>query len=228
MTRWPTFLVLGPAGAGGSRLARGLRGLPGTCVAAGEVGFFSVHWDRGPSWYASWFEDCSDEHIAVGEYSSSYVRASEAPRVAARIDGFLDDVRLVAAVRHPVARAREVFDTLRSSGRLDERDTFDGLLHDDGDRLALRAGGRYSHWLRPYRERFADRLLVVAAERMATDVHAAERVLGHVGLPTDFAGRLQQSVDWPAPGQEHTTGVFDEELAVLADEFDLDLTGGAA
>lgn len=227
MTRFPTLLVLSPAGAGGKQVADGLRSLPGVCLPEQEIGFFSVHWDRGPKWYASWFNNCGEHDFALGEHSSSYVRASQAAVVAARIDGFLEDVRLVAVVRHPWARAREVFRARQSSGRVDESATFERLLHHVDDPLGLRAGGMYSQWLRPFRDRFGDRLLTMSSSRGARNADSTESLLRHLGLPIDLTARLMAAIEWRPSNEGPTTGVFDGELDVLASEFGIDLIDGA-
>lgn len=222
MTTWPTFLVLSPSGGGGEQLAGALRTLPGVCMPEPDIGFFSTEWDRGATWYAARFDACGGA-LAVGEFSRSYVRGSTAPTVAARIDGFLEDVRLVGVVRHPAVRARAMFDQLREAGRMDEGVTFERALEDEEDRWGLRAGSHYSHWLVPYTQRFGRRLLALPIDGQPAST-LAETVLDHLGLPLDLAPKLQSAlrglhVDPPWHG-----AVFDDELEALASRFSLTFT----
>lgn len=228
MSPLPTFVILSPQGAGGNRVAAGLRTLPGTFVPRQEIGFFSNQWDRGAQWYASWFRDAAPDAIAVGEHSTSYVHPRGCEVAAARIDGFLEGVKLVAVVRHPAARAREVFDAMRRAGRLDERDTFESLVHDKQDVHGLRTGGRYTQWLLPYHERFGSRLLVVSMDRMRSDPTNVEAVVTHLGLPRELVDGLVTGIDWPSPRHDLPTDLFVDEVEQLAATFGVDVTTGVA
>ncbi len=103
MARLPSFIVCGAQRAGTTALHHYLRSHPQVYMPkAKETHFFDKHYWRGLEWYARFFKDAGEEHVAVGEATPSYMYIEEA---ALRIKRILPRVKLVVLLRHPVDRA---------------------------------------------------------------------------------------------------------------------------
>lgn len=121
------------------------------------------------------------------------------PGTASRLDEALLDVRLIAVLRDPVARARSAFGYQRLR-MFEPLDDFSAALIAEDDRVGkgwspiwhYRRAGAYGAQLEPFLERFGDRLLVVFAEDMRRD-------------PAEFRRRLGDFLDLD-PAQLPTTG----------------------
>lgn len=122
----PDFIVIGAMKAGTTTLFRRLGGVPGIDLpSVKEPHFFSRSWDMGESWYRSVFADCEG---ITGEASVSYSDARDAAIVAERIANVLPEVRLIYALRDPVARLRSHYRHQVLRGR--ERRAFDEAVVD--------------------------------------------------------------------------------------------------
>jgi hypothetical protein len=95
----PDFLIVGAAKSGTTSLAINLNLHPGIYIPAGEVHYFTKHWDRGPQWYLSHF---NQRGKVQGEKSPTYLYYLECHQ---RMQRFLPEAKLVVLLRDPVARA---------------------------------------------------------------------------------------------------------------------------
>jgi hypothetical protein len=131
----PTFLIIGAAKSGTTSLALYLEAHPEVYVASRkEVRFFDRHWAEGVPWYEEHFRAAGDARV-VGEGSPSYFHD---PQVPARVAETLPDVRLVALLRDPVARALSAYHFAVGLGR-EQRDLQTALE----DELAGRDSGSF-------------------------------------------------------------------------------------
>jgi hypothetical protein len=106
--------VIGAQKAGTTALYAYLRWPPGiTGPSWKEVSFFDRHWWRGESWYRGQFPLRSGGRL-VGEASPSYLFHPLAPE---RVRSVVPDVKLVALVRDPVARAYSQYQHEAALGR---------------------------------------------------------------------------------------------------------------
>ncbi|MDQ6935124.1 MAG: sulfotransferase domain-containing protein [Actinomycetota bacterium] len=105
-SRWratPGVLVVGAQRCGTTTLFRLLSGHPALArpTLSKGIGYFDLHYDRGPAWYAGHFPIRRDGKTAF-ENSGYYLFHPLAPE---RIAGDLPEVRVIAMVRDPVERA---------------------------------------------------------------------------------------------------------------------------
>jgi hypothetical protein len=126
----PDFLVIGAQKAGTTALYAYLRWHPGiTGPSWKEVSFFDRHWWRGEAWYRGHFPLRAGGRL-VGEASPSYLFHPLAPE---RVRGLVPDVRLVALLRDPVARAYSQYQHEVALGR--EPLSFEEALAAEHDRV---------------------------------------------------------------------------------------------
>lgn len=207
----PDFLVIGAAKAGTTSLYYYLTQSPDVRRAdRKEVHFFDHHYGRGESWYRTWFPlDEVGRDWVTGEASPYYLLH---PAVPARVARLLPDVRLVALLRHPVARAYSQFQHSRSLG-VEPEESFERALDLEAERTdrawgelersdapetpAERAStrplrvfsyvrrGKYAPQLRRWLDVFPpDTLLVLTAEELfAEPATVLGEVRRHLGLP---------------------------------------------
>ncbi len=187
----PDFLVIGAPKSGTTTLADWLAVHPDVFVAAGkEVRFFNLHHDRGEDWYRSCFAAATPGQRR-GEATPAYLYLDVA---LDRIRALVPDVRLVAILREPVARAwshywfnrgmgieprsfTRALDAERAGPPL-ERATSRDLVH------AYLGLGRYADRLDAVDARFAaDQLLVVLADDLRRDpADTFATVCRHIGV----------------------------------------------
>ncbi len=220
----PDFVVIGAAKAGTSSLFEYLCTHPSVARPwTKEVRYFAYHCERGVGWYRSHFptqvELDGTAHAGVGrtltgEASPSYFSH---PVVPERMAALLPDVRLVALLREPVARAvsayhfevrmgtetrpierafAECFEQTRRIDALEEWDDPEGFRR-FGDYVGR---GEYApalaRWLRCFDR---SQLLIVESDRLTRQGREFARVLDHVGLPA-----------WqPSEFVEHNSGFYE-------------------
>ena len=165
----PDFLVLGAQKAGTTSLGVFLHAHPDVFwTPRPELHFFDRDYDRGLSWYRSWFarrsaieahERQTGRPARVGEKTPSYVVLPDGPtRVAAALPG----VKLVVSLRDPVSRAYSQWSMNMRTGR--ETLSFADALEAEPERLAavdLRAsvsGTPYLEHGYAMRSRYAEQL----------------------------------------------------------------------
>jgi hypothetical protein len=200
--RLPDFLVIGAQRAGSTSLFAQLCEHPGVAAPSHkEIHYFDNQSVRGLRWYRSHFPPAAAARGRItGEASPYYLFHPAAP---ARVAEALPDVRLIALLRDPVARAH-------SHHQLSVRDGheplgFEEALRAEPERLAgedarLRtdrayrshahrhqsyaARGLYAEQLRRWHEHVSpERLLVVLSEELFADpARTTAGVLGFLGL----------------------------------------------
>jgi hypothetical protein len=185
-SRLPTFLIVGAQKAATRWLRDNLAAHPDVSVHRRELEFFTHNYDRGLEWYRETL-DAPPGVTAVGEGTPGYLMWVNRPDiVAARIDGALPDVRLVALLRDPVERAVSAYVHHSRMGRLDDAPPLADLLatiDPETDRLGLISGGWYGRSLAPYVRRFGERLLVLLHEDVRSAPTALyRRVCEHIGV----------------------------------------------
>jgi len=209
----PSFVLLGAPRAATTALHHWLGQHPDVCVSRPkETQFFTLHADRGPEFYATFFAHYDGE-AAVGESTPGYLTM---PYVAPRIAELLPKARLLAVLREPVAQVISSYAKMRALGverrPIDEalRAQFDRPLPDDAEAemlwrelMALSESGtestispylltgRYLDALRRFGECFpAEQITVLLHDDIVADQPAAlRRICGAVGVSYERAGR---------------------------------------
>lgn len=205
----PDFLVVGTARGGTTSLHAYLSAHPLVVPARRkEVHFFCHHYEQGLSWYRRHFPGplarggVRARHrgrLRTGEATPCYLSD---PAVPDRVAATLPDVRLIALLRDPVARAYSVYHHFLRRGR--ETLPFDQVVGRELDLLRSAAAspgapdrlgpdgrpsilgtGLYAEQLERWLARVPpERLLVVCSEELfAAPAAAYARVLAFLGLP---------------------------------------------
>ncbi len=209
----PDFLLIGAQKAGTTSLGRFLHEHPDIFwVPRVEMHYFDRDYDRGLSWYRSWFDRRSvieaHEHqtgrpARVGEKTPAYLALPEGP---ARVAADLPDVRLVVALRDPVRRAYSQWSMNTRTGR--ERLSFVDALDAEPERLAgvdlsaRLSGTAYLEHGYAMRSRYADhlarwlahfdrsQLFVFRSEDLYADPSTwTARLLDHIGVDASVVDR---------------------------------------
>lgn len=179
----PNFLGIGAPRAGTTWLHELLDSHPDvfTPTVRKEINFFDHYFDRGVDWYERFFPSAeqSAEYRAIGEISPQYLEREECPE---RIFATLPDVKLIAILRHPVARAHSQY------GLFVQRRNYKGCFEDF---LAAKPRslerGFYGRNLKRYL-RFFDRaqILVLVFEQAVRDIDATkQRLADFLGIAVD-------------------------------------------
>jgi hypothetical protein len=186
--------------------------------------YFDLHYDRGEAWYRGHFPTSAARTLharrhghrpLLGEASPYYMFH---PAAAARIHETAPQVRLIALLREPVARAYSNYWDRVATGH-EELPSFEealaaedarlasvtadslsppGAYSYDHDHHAYLARGRYAEQLQPYLDLFGrDRMLVLPAEDMfRTPQGTFDRVQTFLGLrlqPVTLTPRNQRT-----------------------------------
>jgi len=213
MTAWsrplPDFLIIGSQKAGTTSLAAYLEDHPDVFwPRRRELHFFDWSYERGLWWYRAWFERrsvllaherASGRPSRVGEKTPDYFVIPEGP---ARVKASLPAVRLIVALRDPVARAYSHWSMNVRQGS--ETLSFEEAIAAEDDRLAtVDYSGRLrgTHYLKHgyvMRGRYADhlerwlavfdpsQLLVYRSEDLYADPERwMPRILEHIGIDSE-------------------------------------------
>jgi uncharacterized protein (TIGR03086 family) len=190
----PTFLIIGAQKSGTRWLRVNLGRHPDVYTAPAETMFFHSPERfnaRGLEWYRAQFAGWNGEPI-IGEATPGYMMWRHRPRrVAKRIAEVVPEARVIAILRNPVDRADSAMAHFVSRGRLPPDSNLLQLVRrtpPERDTFGLVAGGWYAASLKPYRELFGDRLLVLLHDDITNDPRRVyERALAHIGASTDYA-----------------------------------------
>ena len=186
----PTFVIIG-AQKSATRWLRTNLGLhPEVFTAPEEPAFFDVHFEQGADHYRRSFQGWSGEHV-VGEATPGYMIWRRRPRlVAERMAATVPHARLLAVLRDPVDRAYSAFFHHMKHGRIPPEADFMTTVRarpPEEDRLCLVSGGWYARSLRPFGNRFGDRLQVLLYDDVRRDPGTVyERALRHLGVEPSF------------------------------------------
>ena len=177
----PNFVGIGVPRGGSTWLHALLETHPDAYVPSKrkEIHYWDNEFERGESWYASFFPDEAGSLVAVGEVTPHYLYSEAA---AERLRASETVRRLVCTLRSPVERMFSHY-TLRL--RVDNyRGTFREFANDYPNSIDWSCYGRH---LGRYRTRFGeDELLILIHERMFVDVDTTRRAIAaHLGLDPD-------------------------------------------
>ena len=203
----PSFLVIGAQRSGSTSLFRYLAMHP--CILLPlrkEVHYFDFQYEKGPGWYLAHFpgvqRHLTGRHPIITFEASPYYMVH--PLAPERIKAFNPDMKLVAILRDPVARALSHYH--HESRRGVETLSFEDAIALEPERLrgAVRPlkqaphyysyhhhhfsyldRGRYAHHLEAWLEHFPRRrLLVLRSEELFKDASSvANKVFDFLGLP---------------------------------------------
>jgi|1186.fasta_scaffold11210_2 hypothetical protein len=208
----PDFAIVGAQRCGTSSLHACLAGHPAVAMTRiKEVRYFDIHHGMSPRWYRGHFPPAAEMALRsrragaparAGEASPDYIFY---PHVPARMAELVPDVRLVAMLRDPVARAYSHYqhesalgwetrpvDEAFAADRLAEieaavrrMEADPALLDHDFQHGSYVARGRYAEQLERWFAAFPrDQLLVIASEEFYADPPAVvRRVTDFLGVP---------------------------------------------
>lgn len=124
--RLPNFLIIGAPRCGTTSLSSYLSDHPDVFIATQkEVHYFDYNYKRGVDWYRAQFDRVGEERL-VGEASPRYMFDELAMQ---RMAALMPDIRLVAILREPVARAYSMYWFRR--GLLGEEQSFEDAIEEE-------------------------------------------------------------------------------------------------
>ena len=248
----PQLLILGAQRGGTTSLYKWLTGHPQVQMPLDkEIQFFSVEWHRGTDWYRSHFGPLGDHRLNF-EASPYYLYHPTAP---VRVATTLPDVKMVALLREPVARAWSHYHHNVRLGL--ESLSFTDAIAAEPERLVgeterLQADptavsfahrhhsyldrSRYGPQVARWREAAGDRLVVLRSEQLFDEPHRTfQRLLELLELdpwrPPDYERASRRTAPTPPmPGRlraELSVG-FRQSADLLRRYVDFDPTRWAA
>jgi len=160
--KFPNFLGIGAMRSGTSWLYQVLKSHPEIFMPnhVKELHFFDKYYDRGISWYRSFFSLNGAVYKAGGEITPMYLYNKDVP---ARVQKHLPNTKFIVLLRNPVQRAYSHFRMAFFEGRTRARSFSDFIKNDPTafDR------GLYAAQLRRWFEYFpADRFLILISDEV--------------------------------------------------------------
>lgn len=198
----PTFLGLGAQKCATSWIHKVLEDHPQVFVSEPkELDFFTHHFNRGYTWYEHHFEG-EGTAKAIGEISPSYWCDPLAPE---RVHRYRDDIRLIVALRDPIARAfSNHLHEIRKGFYHGENLLFEsGLKSNPMYVFQSRYGTHLARWLEVFPR---DRILILVQEEIETDpTTACRRLYSFIGVDPEHRSeflfrRSHESVGARHPG----------------------------
>ncbi len=144
----PDFLIIGAQKAGSTSVYNQLRQHPQVFLPdKKEIGYFSRKFHYGLDYYQEYFAPAKEGQIK-GEATPDYLHF---PNMAERIHETLPNVKIIAILREPIARAYSAFCMQLRKGAEPRDTTFLDAVNKSPEYLDF---GRYANLLTPYYERF--------------------------------------------------------------------------
>ena len=132
--RLPDFVVIGGIRCGTSSIFNYLAAHQEVAVSTRkELHYFDRHYDRGSSWYRSWFPARWEGARLTGEATPSYLMNLDAPERAYET---IPDAKFVVMLRDPVDRAISHFNLRMQKGH-EECATLAEALEDESNRVGI-------------------------------------------------------------------------------------------
>lgn len=183
----PKFMVIGAVKAATTWIKAQLQANPGIYLPDPEPHFFSREFDSGLDHYLRMFTEAPPGTL-VGEKSADYLAD---PQVPGRIAGLLPEVRLVAQLRDPVARAYSDYKMLFRRGEATGMPG-DYLAKPDSPHPRFLNDGLYGSHLKRWLDWFPrDALLIFLFEDVTTNSRdVVEKVSRHIGIEPVFDPKL--------------------------------------
>lgn len=153
-----------------------------------ELNFFSYYFDRGYQWYDAHFRDL-DRFVSRCENSPSYFYD---PRTAERVWAYNKDMKVIALLRDPIARAYSNHLHEIIKGHISRQSFEKGLL---GNPAYIDQGRYHTHLKRWFDTFGRDQVLVLIAEEIFADpVGAASQLYSFVGVDTNFVSSVASEI----------------------------------
>lgn len=102
MNKRPDFIIIGTQGGGTSTLKKYLTSHPKIRMAASEVHYFDVKYQKGLEWYMKKLPNNEEGKYKIGEKSPYYMFH---PKIAERIKKVFPETKIIMILRNPVDRA---------------------------------------------------------------------------------------------------------------------------
>ena len=131
----PDFIIIGVQKGGTSSLFKYLSQHPQVATSSHkELHFFDVNYQAGMEWYAQFFPlEAERQGRVVGEASPYYIFH---PLAAGRIKAHLPDVKIIAMLRDPIARAYSQFQMQLRHKNEKDTDVFEEAIALEPARMA--------------------------------------------------------------------------------------------
>ncbi|MGB5778531.1 MAG: sulfotransferase domain-containing protein [Allopontixanthobacter sediminis] len=183
----PKFIVIGAVKGATTWVQTQLQANPRVFLPDPEPHFFSRDFDLGLEHYHRFFSKAPPGAL-VGEKSADYLAD---PKVPERVSGLLPEVRLVAQLRDPVARAYSDYKMLFRRGEVTGIPA-DYLANPDNPHPRFLNDGLYGRHLKRWLDWFPrEALLMFLFEDLATNSReVVEKVSRHIGVPPVFDPEL--------------------------------------
>jgi len=170
----PTFLGIGVQRGGTTWLHTLLASHPDIYMPTRrkEIRFFERYYDRGISWYSTFFcpPEEADKYRAIGEISTQYYDCEACPQ---RIFTTLPQSKLIIMLRHPVNRAYSQYGFVVQ--RRNYRGSFQEFL---ASRPAALEKGFYSRYLKQYLRYFdRNQILALVFEDVFIDMFKTKKTI---------------------------------------------------
>ncbi len=162
----PNFLIIGAQKAATSWLATCLSEHPHVFMPPEkEIFFFDQYYDRGLTWYDSYFDAWHHETVG-GEATPNYLNHMQAPYRIREALG--ENVKMIASLRHPVDRAYSAFWHYVRRGFFPKDADFEQYFVENG-RFELRSRGYYFEHLQRYYSIFPKENILILIQEQFKD-----------------------------------------------------------
>lgn len=143
-----------------------------------EISFFDLHYNKGLSFYSSFFSDAKGYKL-IGEYTPNYLYDAESPK---RIANHLPHIKLIACLRNPVDRA---FSEYQFFIRPRTGWSFEEALKTD---VHILRKGLYCQQLDRYFSYFDKKqfLILLYHELIANDIQSVKTIYQFLNVNSDF------------------------------------------
>jgi len=124
--RGPDFIVIGPGRSGSTFLYQVFLEHPEICMPLDtkETNYFNHEYQRGLSWYSSFFEYCDPQKVA-GEISNTYIYDDQVP---GRINESFPYIKIITVLRNPFQRIISAYQFRKSVGEINPGTSFKEAL----------------------------------------------------------------------------------------------------
>ncbi len=177
----PNFLYLGPAKSGSTWIFKALDAHPEVFVPPSkELRFFSLHYDKGLTWYQRFFSDADQNAKAIGELTPGYLFSRQ---VATRISTDLPGVKLFVCLRNPIERSLSAYQFKKRNG-VAEEDFFSTMKKFP----EILERSKYAESIKMYSDLFGpDNFKVFFHDDLKKDAQAFSRdIYQFIGVDSDF------------------------------------------
>jgi hypothetical protein len=190
--KYPDFIIGGPQRTGSTWLYSVLRHHPQIYLPfTKEVHFFDRNYEKGASWYESFYSTSNNQYKLFGDITPNYIHII--PEVPDRIKELMPNCKVIFVLREPVSWLWSFYKK-RNRTFMDEKGMVFSKFIENENMLVM---AKYADKIKYYKDIFGDNMLVLFYEDMQDDKNRfLRKIYNFLGISDFIFDGIEKKVNY--------------------------------